>query len=243
MTSSLVFADSRELDAPFSHELQTRGPRAAFKWLTDVLAQQEAGLRSANAFLVAYTGRPEAIEWIEMTVASPITESWGNAAALLGAPWPRLARWLSAAGPTQLVALDALLAYRSPAPNMAPLAQIAAPVLPQAPSLHELDAALETTLELRSTPRIRKGVDAIRRCATEILRSATRGVPVEDLPRLYLDPESFPGARTILERAAAVRTGVAQSISEMIQKLTRTETTAVQPGVATDGRSPSLRSV
>ena len=218
MTSSLAFADSRTLDAPFSHELQTRGPRAAFKWLTDILAQQEAGLRSANAFLVAYTGCPDAIDWIETSAASPITESWGNAAALLGAPWPRLARWLSAAGPTQLVALDALVAYRSPAPNMAPLAQIAAPVLPDAPGLDELGAALRTTLELRATPRIRKGVDAVRRYSNEILRGSMRGVAVEDLPRLYLDPESFPHSKTILDRAAWVRAGVSQSIGELITK-------------------------
>src|SRR4030095_6769528 len=118
--ADLKNADSRALREPFVRCLVENGPYATFKWLTNVLATQSPSLRSSNSSLVAYTGCPEAIDWLEADVASPVTEHWGSAVALLDTPWPRLVSWLKTDGPRRLMALDALIAYRAPAPNMSP---------------------------------------------------------------------------------------------------------------------------
>jgi hypothetical protein len=180
-----------------------------------VLATQSASLRSSNSYLVAYTGCPEAIEWLEATVASPVTTHWGQGAALLGAPWPRIKGWLAAGGAQQLMALDTLLAYRAPSPNMAPLAQIAAPVLPNAPTLSEFQATLTAVLNEQSTLRIRKTVESVLGYGTEILMRENRGVLAADLPLLFLQPELFQNASGILSRHDEIFSGVRQSIQEL----------------------------
>src|SRR4051812_22928134 len=91
MNADFSTADSRLLHEPFTTRLATIGPRATLNWLLDVLATQAPTLRSSNAFLVAYTGCDEAIDWLERCVDSPVMDAWGRAAALLGTPWPRLA--------------------------------------------------------------------------------------------------------------------------------------------------------
>ena len=198
MISDLQHADSRALHEPFVRCLVENGPHATFKWLTKVLATQSPSLRSSNSFLVAYTGCLEGIGWLEASAASPVTEHWGNAAALLGTPWPRVLRWLHADGSRRLMALDALIACRAPAPNMAPLAQIAAPVLTEPPSQSEFQTVMENILRSQTSPRVRKAVESILALADEILTRRERGVAVADLPRLYVEPAIFPGADSIL---------------------------------------------
>lgn len=215
MSTDLQNADSRALHEPFSRALGANKPRAALTWLVGVLATQSASLRSSNSYLVAYTGCSEAIEWLEATVASPVTTHWGQGAALLGTPWSRIKDWLAAGGAQQLMALDTLIAYRAPAPNMAPLAQIAAPALPDAPSLSEYQAALMAVLNEQSTPRIRKTVDSVLGYGAEILSRKNRGVAVADLPLLFLQPELFPNASEILGRHDEIFSGVRQSIQEL----------------------------
>jgi hypothetical protein len=117
------------------------------------------------------------------------------------------------------MALDALRAYRAPAPNMSPLAQIAAPVLPNKPSRSEFDAALEAVLSEASSPRVKKAVQSIRNLADEILTRETRGVTVEDLPRLCLRPDTFPEARAILDRHDEITSGIKQSIQSLLSNL------------------------
>jgi hypothetical protein len=114
------------------------------------------------------------------------------------------------------MALDALVAYRAPAPNMAPLAQIAAPVLPDPPSLSEYQATLMAVLNEQTTPRIRKAVEAVLAYATETLSRENRGVSVADLPLLFLQPELFPNASDILSRHDTVITGVRQSVQDLL---------------------------
>ena len=99
MSTDLEHADSRALHEPLIGSLVANGPRATFRWLTSVLAIQSPALRSSNSYLVAYTGCEEAIDWLEANVASPVSNHWGYGAALLGAPWPRLVRWLRSDGP------------------------------------------------------------------------------------------------------------------------------------------------
>ena len=146
MPDPLQFADSRALGEPFAQQLSQQPPDGALAWLGAILATQAPALRSSNATLLAYTGNPAAIAWINTNIGSPVAGQWGVAAALLGTPWPQIADWLQRGGAHRLMALDALLAYRKPAVNMSPLEQIAAPVLPQAPARAELDAALAACL-------------------------------------------------------------------------------------------------
>jgi hypothetical protein len=216
MSADLQNADSRALHEPFAKALGASNPRAALAWLVDVLATQSANLRSSNSYLVAYTDCPEAIDWLEATVASPVTTHWGQGAALLGTPWPRIRNWLVAGGSQQLMALDTLIAYRAPAPNMAPLAQIAAPVLPDAPTLSEYQATLMGVLNEQTTPRVRKAVESVLAYATETLSRKDRGVSVADLPLLFLQPEVFPNASEILGRHDPVISGMRQSVQDVL---------------------------
>ena len=217
MYNALQFADSRALRAPFAQQLSSHPPDGALAWLTAVLATQAPALRSANAILLAYTGNPAAIAWIDANVGSPVAGQWGMAAALLGTPWPRIAGWLRQGGAHRLMALDALLAYRMPAVNMSPLEQIAAPVLPQAPARAELDATLAACLAASTTPRIEAAVTAIRSQAGDILRGGPRGVAVADLPRLYLDPAPFKDAPAILQRHETVAGGMRQNLQNLLK--------------------------
>ena len=209
-------ADSRALHEPLSQYLRESSPRAALAWLVGVLASQSPALRSSNSQLVAYTSCPEAIDWLEVTVASPVTTHWGQGAALLGTPWPRIKAWLAVGGPQQMMALDTLIAYRTPAQNMAPLAQIAAPALPEAPELGEYRQTLNAVVAEASSPRIRKSVESALAYADEILSHKKRGVAVADLPLLFLQPEQFSNASEILGQHESVISGMRQSIQDCI---------------------------
>jgi hypothetical protein len=218
MSDDLANSDSRGLHEPFATRLATIGGRATFVWLVSVLATQAPPLRSSNAFLVAYTGCGDAIDWLERNVDSPVTASWGRGAALLATPWPRLVSWLHSGGPRRLMGLDSLLACRTPVPNMAPLDQIAAPTISDPPTAEVFAATLAEVLQNGAPPRVRNGVQAILDRSTEILAGRPRGVSVADLPRLYLHPEAFPGAELILHRHHEVTSGIRQSIQDLVDR-------------------------
>ena len=215
--SEYQFADSRALGAPFSQQLAAHPSDGALAWLSAVLATQAPALRSSNAILLAYTGNPAALTWIDAHVGSPVAGQWGVAAALLATPWPQIVDWLQRGGPHRLMALDTLLAYRKPAVNMSPLEQIAAPVLPQAPARADLDAALAACLAASATPRILAAIASIDKHVDEILRGGPRGVAVADLPRLYLDPAPFQDASAILEQHEAVVGGMRQNLQNLLK--------------------------
>lgn len=206
-----------QLFQDFRSRLASDEPEKAFAWIAQALLGLPPAQRAANASLIAYTGRLEAIAWLEGNVASPVTDAWGVAAALLGTPWPRIQSWLMAAGARRLMALDALLAYRSPAPNMSPLHQIVAPVLPEAPTLGELETRLARVLVEAPTPRIEGSVASIRAHAAQIVSIRSRNVAVVDLPRLFLDPQGFQGATPILQRHAEISAGIRESVEQVIR--------------------------
>jgi hypothetical protein len=216
--NELARADSRALHEPFATILATRTPDDAFRWIIDVLGAQPNNLRSSNSHLVAYTGSDLALDWFESSVASPVSNHWGSGAALLGVSWPRLSAWLKFGGPRTLMALDALIAYRKPAPNMAPLAQIAAPVLLYAPSRSQFEQEVLSTLEGSTTPRIKMAIESVLKYSVEILRGGDRGVAVSELPMLFLSPEKFLTAQKILNRHDSVVSGVRKSIEALISK-------------------------
>jgi hypothetical protein len=221
MNSDFQNADSRELHEPLSQCLREHGSRNALAWLVRVLASQSPSLRSSNAHLVAYCGCTEAIDWLEATVASPVSTNWGQGAALLGTPWSRIKEWIVFGGAKQMMALDTLIAYRAPAQNMAPLAQIAAPCLPEPPELNEYIAALNGAISEASSPRIKKAVESALAHADEILSRKKRAVGVSDLPQLFLQPEQFTNASEILLENAVVISGMRQSLNDMLAQLPR----------------------
>jgi len=116
------------------------------------------------------------------------------------------------------MALDALLEYRAPAPSMAPLAQIAAPVLAEPPARDEFHLILEDLVRQPTTPRVRQTVDSILSFADEILRRRVRGVAVSDLPRLLVEPETFPGASSILARQTSVLSDVRGALQDALDR-------------------------
>jgi hypothetical protein len=202
----------------FETRLSTDEPTAVLLWLVSALESLTPVQRSANATLVAYTGRPEAIAWLENHVASPVKDSWGVAAALLGVPWPRIKSWLMTPGAKRLMGLDALYAVRSPAPNMAPLHQIASPVLVDAPSMDELEDCLSKVMESSPTPRIESMTAAIRKCSADILAIRSRNVPVTDMPKLYFSPHDFPGAVRVLADHAEIAAGIRKSVEDVLRE-------------------------
>lgn len=212
----LLQADSRDLSDPMAEMLEEHGPRATFDWLIEILNQQRPALRSPNSKMVAYTGCPEALNWIEENVESPVTTHWGEGAALLGAPWVKIKEWLNSDKSTKIMALDTLYAYRLPTPNMALFTQIAAPVLEDAPTLDEFEATLNAVLEGGANPRMRQMIEAIIGRSLEILTPRERGVPVEDLSKLFIDPEAFKNSNEVLTRHEKVRSGIKESINNII---------------------------
>lgn len=218
MDSNLVEADSRHLAEPMERMLLEHGPEATFNWLTELLSMQRPSLRSSNANLIAYTGYRDAITWLEDNVASPVTTHWGEAAALLGADWNRIKDWLRSERPKQLMALDALYAYRLPAPNMSAFAQIAAPALENAPSEQELKLVLEKTMASGGNPRMRQTIERMMNYTDQIVQIRERGVKVCDLPRLYVDPESFENATNILDQHEEVISGMRSSLNNLIEE-------------------------
>lgn len=202
----------------FGSRLASAQPDGTYAWLAQTLQSLPATQRAVHAALIAFTGKLEAIAWLEDNVASPVTDAWGIGAALLGTPWPRISSWLAAGGARRLMALDAIFACRSPAPNMSPLHQIAAPVLPEAPTPAELEASLAAALAAAPTPRIQSSVAAIRRCSAEILAIRSRNVAAADLPKLFLNPEDFTGAARILERHAEISGGIRESVEQAIHE-------------------------
>src|SRR3546814_19407369 len=90
---------------------------------------------------------------------------------------------------------------------MSPLHQIVAPVMPGAPNPEELESALASTLASKDTPRIRSVVSGIQKYRSEILAPRRRQVSVENLGKLYMDPEQFSGAAPILQKHEEIRSG------------------------------------
>lgn len=198
-------------------KLLDNGPSHTFEWLTSLLFAQRPSLRSSNVQLLAYTGHPDAIDWLEKNIGSPVTTHWGEAAALLGADWDRIGKWLHGEKPHILMALDALYACRPPAPNMSALAQIAAPHLPNPPSKRELESELNSVLQANPNPRMRFTIEGIMEHIDELVReNGVRGVEVVDMPRLFVAPEQFPGAKGILSQHLSVIGKMREVINNLV---------------------------
>jgi hypothetical protein len=101
---------------------------------------------------------------------------------------------------------------------MAPLEQIAAPILPDPPTAQLFETTLAALLEDGGTTRIRKAVQNLLSRKAEILGRQKRNVAVADLPKLFLHPESFAGAQAILEGHAEVVSGMRESLNALADR-------------------------
>jgi hypothetical protein len=63
---------------------------------------------------------------------------------------------------------------------------------------------------------MRQMVEAIMGRSLEILTPRERGVSVEDLPKLFLDPEAFQNSNEVLTRHEKVLSGIKESINNII---------------------------
>ena len=90
--------------------------------------------------------------------------------------------------------------------------------MPDAPTLDEFVTTLTEVLKEQSTLRIRNTVERVLAHATEILERKNRGVPLADLPLLYLQPDLFPNASEILSYHDQVMSGMRQSVQDLIKQ-------------------------
>lgn len=104
---------------------------------------------------------PSVLEWIEQNVAEPLTGQWGDLAACSRISWPRLCKWLSHGRPLSLVALDAMVACKSPRPSQSLVMQRIAPKLTDHPGYEPIRTVLAKVVQRDPSPRVKSSVDYI----------------------------------------------------------------------------------
>ncbi|HUQ07098.1 MAG TPA: SMI1/KNR4 family protein [Kofleriaceae bacterium] len=150
--------------------LAREGEEATVARLIAKLDEATLPVRRDNLYLLTIVPGIAALNWLEARVESPVVETWGTTAALLGIRWERIAAWMARGRPHCLAALDALVAYAHPQPGSSRLHQEMKPLLIDPPHLDELRRAVCALAVTDDAPRVTKTVDAILRCAGEILR-------------------------------------------------------------------------
>ena len=150
--------------------IATEGEDATLARLIAKLDEAPLPVRRDYMFLLTLVPCEAALAWLEARIESPVVGVWGRTAAWLGIDWPRIAAWMSRGRPHSLAALDALDAYAKPGPGSSGLARAMEPVLPSAPSVEELNAALAALKAVDDSPRVMKSVEEITGLAREILR-------------------------------------------------------------------------
>jgi hypothetical protein len=166
--------------------LAREGEEATLARLLNKLDQAPLQTRRDNLYLLTIIPQPAAIalDWLDARIESPVVETWGTMAALLGIRWERIAAWMQRGRPHSLAALDALVAYANPPPGASQLHRAVQPLLIAPPALDELRHSMEALVAVDDAPRVTKTVEQILRCATEILRGgAWQGIS----PRAFFE--------------------------------------------------------
>lgn len=118
----------------------------------------EGGKKRDRMYALGYFRSAKTLDWIETNITEPITESWGNLAALSNADWPRLESWLLRGRPLSHVAIDTLRAIqRMPAQTLIER-RVRLDSLPSQTQLHDV---LERYARLDPVPRVRQRIDSI----------------------------------------------------------------------------------
>jgi hypothetical protein len=153
--------------------LASEGEEATLARLLAKLDEAPLSTRRDNLYLLTNFPCAAALDWLEARIGSPVVETWGTTAALLGIRWERIAEWMARGRPHSLAALDALVAYAIPSPGSSLLHREVKPLLIEPPSLDELRRAMATLVAVDDAPRVAKTVGVILNCATEILRGGS----------------------------------------------------------------------
>jgi len=88
--------------------------REGFDRVVSALDLESPGCRRDLAMSLAFFKSTEALDWIEHHVSEPITEAWGELAAVSRFSWTRAEKWITAGRPLSLVAVDALATIANP---------------------------------------------------------------------------------------------------------------------------------
>lgn len=126
-----------------------------FSRVTAALAQQHGSKKRDLMFSLGYFHSPEALDWIELNIFEPITESWGYLAAASRLDWPRVERWFEQGRPLSLVAIDALGAIIRP---QSPFLRAYGPRLHQPPTRERLHHVLSAYAEHDKVPRVQQRI-------------------------------------------------------------------------------------
>ncbi|GLC31189.1 hypothetical protein bsdE14_25990 [Clostridium omnivorum] len=114
------------------------------------------------AFSCLYKFRaPQAINWMETKVKSPVKDSWGSLAAASNPSWDKLNEWILKGRPYSLVAIDTLNRL-IPHPGHIALNRLnPRPVLINPSSIELMSQVLKEYSEKDNVPRVKQAVDKI----------------------------------------------------------------------------------
>jgi hypothetical protein len=107
---------------------------------------------------LAYFCAEKTLDWLEIHVSAPVTETWGRLAAVSQLSWVRVTKWLDQGRPLSLVALDALYACGH---YDTPLLRKLAPKLLEPDTRERMTARLERYAAQDPVPRVQQKVAAI----------------------------------------------------------------------------------
>lgn len=117
------------------------------------------GTQKLNAiWVLGYFHSASVLEWIELNVFQPITETWGYAAAASQFDWLHVEQWLERGRPLALVAIDALLGIAVPP---TPLLRAYRPRLLMPPSPEQFTKVLLDYAQKDKVPRVQDRIRAI----------------------------------------------------------------------------------
>lgn len=125
--------------------------REGYDCVVGALSHREESEKRDLMLSLSYFHSQETLDWIEVNIFSPITETWGRLAAASNFDWPRATKWLDSGRPLSLVALDALAAIIRP---QSPLLREYSPRFQQPPDFETLTNVLSSHAERDSVPRV-----------------------------------------------------------------------------------------
>jgi hypothetical protein len=143
-----------------------------FTRVANALADLNGREKTDQMLFLSYFRSPDALDWIEENVSSPVMDNWGYLAAASHFDWPRAMRWIESGRPLSLIALDALSAIIEP---RTPLLRAASPRLQLLPAPETLESVLTAHIERDSAPRVKMVTKFILRNVDRVMsgRSTT----------------------------------------------------------------------
>lgn len=131
----------------------------AFSLITKGLSRISNNRLGNDAFLLLYPFRSDlTLKWIERNITEIVSDDWGKLAALSNITWSHVHKWIESGRPLSLVALDALVSFRTSLSDH-PVIQELKPKLKDPADIAEMDATVSKYLKIDPSPRV------FRRCS------------------------------------------------------------------------------